>query len=319
MVVKGGVSMIDLEYLGRSSDSETLVFTDEEGSRYQVRVSDELRSDVNRSGFTVIESTPRSASPGQIQTMLRQGLTPGQIAEQTGTEVSRVLRYQAPVLAEIDLAVRRATSIRVGTEPDSPVMGELVIDRLAARGVDTDALQWTASREQGQDWVITLTFDEGGIEQRAQWSVLAGGGRIEAIDSEAQQLTETVTDAIPVRALLPPLSASVSSSGAAQSQEQQERLLDRLNAARGKPEAAIAELSIQDDEDDSFPDGPVRTSLESIDGELDLGLDLDAPADTGVLETQSPVQVERESTQNKRGRRRPIPSWDEIVFGSRPE
>ena len=185
--------MIDLDLLGVGADEETLVFTDSEGRRYTTPITDELRGAVRRDRPRIeAVSEDKPLRPREIQALLRAGARAVDIAREHNVEVSQITRYEAPVQAEKDYALSRALSSHIGSLPDSPVMGDLVVDRLAARGVSPDSLNWSASRQADSPWVIQLTFVQGAVEHGAQWR-LPSSGHLEAIDEEARWLTETAS------------------------------------------------------------------------------------------------------------------------------
>ena len=156
--------MIDLDLLGVGADEETLVFTDSEGRRYTTPITDELRGAVRRDRPRIeAVSEDKPLRPREIQALLRAGARAVDIAREHNVEVSQITRYEAPVQAEKDYALSRALSSHIGSLPDSPVMGDLVVDRLAARGVSPDSLNWSASRQADSPWVIQLTFVQGAV------------------------------------------------------------------------------------------------------------------------------------------------------------
>ncbi|MFZ1381428.1 MAG: septation protein SepH [Scrofimicrobium sp.] len=348
--------MIDLEFLGPAGDGESLVFTDRDGGRYRVSASSELRTEVGRlllQGSAPAEPKP-SVGPGQIQSMLRSGLSPLEVAEQTGSDVERVIRYYAPVEAEINRAVQLAQDSRVGTEPDSPTMGDLVIDRLASRGVDVEAISWSASKEPDGEWVTILSFPRGGVLQTARWTGAGGTGRVIALDPLAQELTETVEISSSANPLFPPaplfprggpdsprnlpedvsvpITPSLRSAGISEDQARAEELVEKLNQARGKRVPIMDDmLDLElDDEDSSDDEDEVlpRTSLHAVEG-AEGGVaepnseDSDSDPVPEAPESGSPEEPRTDTAPqpsgNRRGKRTPVPSWDEIIFGQRSE
>ena len=152
--------MIELELLGTSSDGESLVLTDAQGERYSILISDELRGAIRRDRPKVdITPSRPTLAPRDIQALLRAGATPEEIASTHGMDVKAVERFEAPVQAEKDYALFRAQAVRIGE--GGPTMGDLVLDRLAARGVEPSSLDWSATREAGEPWQIIVTFVQG--------------------------------------------------------------------------------------------------------------------------------------------------------------
>lgn len=244
--------MIELELLGTSADGESLVLTDAQGERYSVLISDELRGATRRDRPRVELAPARpTLAPRDIQALLRAGATPAEIAEQHGMEVSAVERFEAPVQAEKDYALTRARAVRIGD--GGPTMGDLVLDRLAARGVDPSSLEWTATREAGEPWQIIVNFVQGAAEHAAHWH-LSNSGSLEAIDQEAQWLTEQVSTS-PTVSIFTPLPrnapAPVVDPGA-EDLRNREAIIDQLNAVRGKRQQVDLDLDDEVDEEAEY-------------------------------------------------------------------
>lgn len=243
--------MIELELLGVGADGETLVFTDAEGERYAAPITDELRG-ATRRDRPRIEAAPdparQSLRPRDIQALLRAGVTPEEIATRHGMDIAAITRYEAPVQAEKDYALQRALATTIGSVSDGPAMGDLVVDRLAARGVDPASLVWAAQREANGPWQILLTFVQGAAEHGAHW-LLPSSGVLEAVDQEAQWLTETVSTT-PAASIFTPLPQSDRSGADLADLEEvraREAIIDQLNAARGKRQ----EIEYDLDEDEA--------------------------------------------------------------------
>jgi hypothetical protein len=190
-------------------------------------------------------------APRDIQALLRAGATPAEIASEHGMEVSAVERFEAPVQAEKDYALTRARAVRIGE--GGPTMGDLVVDRLAARGVDPTSLEWAATREAGEPWQIIVTFVQGAAEHAAHWH-LSNSGSLEAIDQEAQWLTEQVSTS-PTASIFTPLPRTAPAPAPDPDEEDlrnREAILDQLNAARGKRQQIDLDLDDEVDEEAEY-------------------------------------------------------------------
>ncbi|MGP1498242.1 MAG: septation protein SepH [Schaalia odontolytica] len=244
--------MIELELLGTSADGESLVLTDAQGERYSVLISDELRGATRRDRPRVELAPARpTLAPRDIQALLRAGATPHEIASEHGMEVGAVQRFEAPVQAEKDYALTRARAVRVGD--GGPTMGDLVVDRLAARGVDPASLEWAATREAGEPWQIIVTFVQGAAEHAAHWH-LSSSGSLEAIDQEAQWLTEQVSVS-PTASIFTPLPRTAPTPAPDPDEEDlrnREAIVDQLNAVRGKRQQIDLGLDDEVDEEAEY-------------------------------------------------------------------
>lgn len=382
--------MIELEYLGRSGDARSVILTDAEGQRYSVVVTDELRTAVRRDPLlnespNTVDPTPRVLRPSHIQAMLREGLSASEIAASQGVPLESITRYESPVLAEKAWAINRAQQTPVTPEAGAPNLEDLVINRLAARGVDHHSLVWDALRRPGEDWEVSLTFIQSAVEKTATWKLLRGGTQVAALDQEANWLTETASPLAPVSAFFSPVSSpgSASASSVFDVMESdsgtdqdirlaQEELVDQANSQRGRRQPILDDVSNEAlEEGDDFPffSGRVlhfenRIPPEAPDSGDTAPLAI-APVETGSdndSATQAPLEMKRRAPgapvavpanvsanaapsasaattsdtlfaapvvedkpepprEKKRtgSKRRPVPSWDEIVFGSRPD
>lgn len=295
--------MIELSLLGVSSDGESILLVDRDGTEYSTPIDGDLITAVRRTPKVVpeVEDKPKKLSPRDIQTLLREGLSAEQIFAETGTPVERVRRYERPVLAEINHAILEATETQVGSAVDSPTMGDLVVDRLASDGIDTEELSWSAHKNPSGRWEVAAYFEVEGTGQNARWELLPSG--LHAKNKRAKALTETTQDDFePVRAFFPmstPSEPKVIDEVEADIRKQEE-LVERLNSLRGKKQ-------------------PI---MEDFEGEGDLESDDDAPP--ADKEPRPPKQEEQRGADAggrtrpdpaRRQGRKPVPSWDEIVFG----
>ena len=245
--------MKDLELLGLHPDGNQLILNDEEGTRYALAITQELR-DALRPERPNLEAVPQSpqktVSPRKIQSLLRAGSTIGEIADKFEVPEEKVRRYATPILAERRHAANLAQACQVGGESDSPHLGDLVIDRLAARGVSADSLRWDAVRSGKGPWEIILTFTQDARDLTARWHMEPGASTVSALDQEAIWLTETSQPASKVSSFEEffPLS-SPHPTPPEKPDTGTDALLDALAAARGKRDAT-ADMQLPEDQAD---------------------------------------------------------------------
>ena len=312
--------MIELELLGTSADGESLVLTDAQGERYSVLISDELRGATRRDRPRVELAPARpTLAPRDIQALLRAGATPQEIASEHGMEVSAVERFEAPVQAEKDYALTRARAVRVGE--GGPTMGDLVVDRLAARGVDPASLEWSATREAGEPWQIIVTFVQGAAEHAAHWH-LSNSGSLEAIDQEAQWLTEQVSVS-PTASIFTPLPRTAPTPTPTPDPDEEdlrnrEAIVDQLNAVRGKRQQIDLDLDDEVDEEAEYlaaiagEDEPEVTEPDTSTGPISARIYSLASART---KSEAPAQTSDDALFPATGQ---IPSARPAATGSIP-
>jgi hypothetical protein len=382
-----GDVMAELELIGLHEDGEHLVLAAADGQRYRLHIDEPLRAAVRRDRPQLEQIRAEQSgvpSPREIQARVRAGQSAQQIAEESGLTVEHVRRFEGPVLAEREFVAEQARATRVGRDVGAPVLGDLVVDRLAARGVDTDALEWDAFRETGGGWTVVARFPVEDAVREARWTYDASARAVHAEEDEARWLSETeiadgpvprrhlsaVRDVVfDVDADVRPVLAAVDSPGPhgehrvpdedpADELRATHELLDDLRARRGVRQS----LDLEDEsDDDAFPGfgpqhafdfgqldepgTPSAPGAHPVDADpaaeariypaparpaqdepetpvaLEPGQQLPADSPAGPAEPGAPARPEERETRPRGGRRgRPkVPSWDEIVFGAKPE
>lgn len=184
----------ELRLVGLHDDGEHLLLASPGGAQYRLPITDALRAAVRRDRPQLEHLRSTSAGflpPREIQSKVRAGMTAEEIATSAGITVEQVRRYEGPVLAEREFIAQQAAATRVGRDSDSPTLGDLVTDRLAARGVDTSALAWDAARPDGHGWIVSVAFEVGGQDRLARWTFDHSAHALHALEDEARWLSET--------------------------------------------------------------------------------------------------------------------------------
>ncbi|PFG32945.1 septation protein SepH [Sanguibacter antarcticus] len=200
------VSAGELRLVDLHDDGEHLLLAGPGGAQYRLPITDALRAAVRRDRPQLEHLKSTSAGflpPREIQARVRAGMTAQEIATSAGITIEQVRRYEGPVLAEREFIAQQAAATRVGRDNSSPPLGDLVTDRLAARGVDTTALTWDAARPDGHGWIVSVGFEVGGQARLARWTFDHSAHMLHALEDEARWLSETeiVDEPIPRRHL----------------------------------------------------------------------------------------------------------------------
>lgn len=240
----------DLKFVGLSEDNEYLIVTSPSGDHFRLRVTPMIRAAVrlDRSAMEAAKAEHEGTlPPREIQSLVRSGMTAQEISEKAHVPIELVQRYEGPVLAERQYVATNAQRVALSVETGAPTLGHIVLDRLAARGVNTLDLAWDAYKSAGHGWIVSVTFDLDNDIRVARWSYKASARSVQAIDEDAKWLSETqISDEpIPRRHLaavqnavfdfeaVEPTPATGSFSQLSSSQNETEALLDKLNTLRG--------------------------------------------------------------------------------------
>ena len=113
-------------------------------------------------------SRARSA-PGRCRRGCEPAHPPPTWRAPPGYRSSAWRRYEGPVLAERARVVEEARAARLPSRTDEPrrPLGELVDDRLATSGVAVHEADWDAWRRPDGTWMVHVTFTTGDRERRA--------------------------------------------------------------------------------------------------------------------------------------------------------
>jgi Protein of unknown function (DUF3071) len=375
--------MGELELVGLHEDGEHLVLMGPDGQRFRLRIDEPLRAAVRRDRPQLEQLRAErygTLAPREIQARIRAGQTAAAVAEGANIPVEQVRRYEGPVLAEREHIAGQARATRVGRDADAPVLGDLVTDRLAARGVPLDSITWDAFREGPAPWTVVVRFLAGDEPREALWTFDTQARAVQALDDEARWLSETelADEIIPRRhlAAVRDVVFDVQADGEVRPLSPIDEILARDPLPAPEPDPAAATAALLDDlstrrgvrqqlEEDDLEEfegfGPQRT-FDFPAGDLPAGdvpageppaahvppaahpphSDPDAATDTQVLPRpvrprrlpvpETPVALEPDEPlpqddapppppDRPRGRRgrASVPSWDEIVFGAKPE
>ena len=277
--------MRQLRLVGLNDDGSRLILRDEAAKTDYLlpldeRLSAALRGDRARLGQLEI-SLESQLRPRDMQSRVRAGESPVDVAKAAGLPLDRVLRFVAPVIAEREHIATQALTAAVrrpGGDGPGPVLGPTVLEKLATKGVAEDAVSWDAWRRDDGRWTVQVSYPYEGRDRTAEWAYDPGARAAHALDDDARALSG-------VRPKAP------------------DHPLVDADEAR---EHGFA----PDDADDTSPVGvprlaAVRAEQPTLTGEVEPPADEPAPA------------TDDEDAARGRSRRAHVPSWDEIMFGRR--
>lgn len=159
--------MTELRVVGRTQDGEHIELTDNDGNKFLVRVSDSLRASVNERRLTpVVESSPK-LSIKEIQARLRAGESYSDVANLSGLSTEKIERYASPIMQERAWIIEQA--LKASPKGASLPLSELVILRLAPRGVNMNQVSWNTWRLEDGTWHLVLTYPSSEGQSEASW------------------------------------------------------------------------------------------------------------------------------------------------------
>ncbi|MDG4535241.1 septation protein SepH [Streptomyces sp. AV19] len=336
--------MPELRVVAVSNDGTRLVLKAADSTEYTLPIDERLRAAVrnDRARLGQIEIEVEShLRPRDIQARIRAGASAEEVAQLAGIPVERVRRFEGPVLAERAFMAERArkTPVRRPGESTGPQLGEAVAERLLMRGAEKDTAQWDSWRRDDGTWEVLLVYRAAGEPRAASWTYDPPRRIVSALDDEARALIGETEDTpepsfpfVPRIARLPrdrsaerasASAAPEAAEGAAPEDGGKERdsltsLLEAVPSFRGDmivPEpspAPSAEDAPAEEAEAVEPPAPAASAGAAY---ADVLMPRSVAGHRERLIGTTDRQAEADGVRP--GRRAAVPSWDEIVFGTR--
>ncbi|MEU1463137.1 septation protein SepH [Streptomyces sp. NPDC005727] len=342
--------MPELRVVAVSNDGTRLVLKAADSTEYTLPIDERLRAAVrgDRPRLGQIEIEVEShLRPRDIQARIRAGATAEEVAQLAGIPVDRVRRFEGPVLAERAFMAERArkTPVRRPGENSGPLLGEAVQERLLLRGADKDTVQWDSWRRDDGTWEVMLVYRVAGEPHSASWTYDPPRRLVQAVDEEARSLIGESDDLavpepsfpfVPRIARLPrdrgmdralervdrdrpslPAQASEPAEESTGERDSLTSLLEAVPSFRGDlvvPERP-AEISAEEPPEEVAEEEPPAPAASAGSAYADVLMPRSVGSHRDRLIGSTDRQAEADGVRP--GRRAAVPSWDEIVFGTR--
>lgn len=349
--------MPELRVVAVSNDGTRLVLKAADSTEYTLPIDERLRAAVrnDRARLGQIEIEVEShLRPRDIQARIRAGASAEEVAQFAGIPVDRVRRFEGPVLAERAFMAERArkTPVRRPGENTGPQLGEAVQERLLLRGADKETVLWDSWRRDDGTWEVLLVYRVAGEPHSASWTYDPPRRLVQAVDDEARSLIGETDDVaapepsfpfVPRIARLPrdrpldrALDRQMERPAPPPPPEPEERiggvtaserdsltsLLEAVPSFRGDmvvperpapPEPPALEPAVHEPEAEEPPAPAASAGAGSAYADVLMPRAVAGHRDrlTGTTDRQA------EADGVRPGRRAAVPSWDEIVFGTR--
>ncbi|MCF3132015.1 septation protein SepH [Streptomyces olivochromogenes] len=338
--------MPELRVVAVSNDGTRLVLKAADATEYTLPIDERLRAAVrgDRPRLGQIEIEVEShLRPRDIQARIRAGATAEEVAQLAGIPVDRVRRFEGPVLAERAFMAERArkTPVRRPGENSGPLLGEAVQERLLLRGAEKDTVQWDSWRRDDGTWEVLLVYRVAGEPHSASWTYDPPRRLVQAVDDEARSLIGESDDLaapepsfpfVPRIARLPrdrpldrspdrerpalPAQASEPAEESTGERDSLTSLLEAVPSFRG--DMVVPERPAETPEEppaEPVAEEPPAPAASAGSAYADVLMPRSVGSHRDRLVGATDRQAEADGVRP--GRRAAVPSWDEIVFGTR--
>ena len=324
--------MNELRFTGH--DGDYLLLESLTGEKFRLLVDDSLRGTIKRSGQSAglsVQMTPR-----EIQSEVRSGKSVDELISRSGDPRQYVEKFAAPVLDELSHVISSALSVRISIAGDRHTdishieFGDIISGRLEASGVYH--FDWTARRDEQQVWLVSANYEINGETRKATWSydpkrmMLAPENenaiRLSTQNSLAEQnyaklsvaqepkqaepelgITQSLADTQLVETVIPigRASETLTNDFDVEPQEPPTDLLEALKKKREERSAREADLV------------EIDTNTQNLEVILEQSFEL------GEEPQLDPEEISPNPAPIRRSGRPSIPSFDEIVQGTKSE
>jgi hypothetical protein len=308
-----------LRLLALSDDGKNLILTADgpEGGeeRFELPIDERVRAAARGDArLGAIEDVGNTLPPRVIQSRIRAGETPEQVALSSGTRIDRIMRFAHPVLQERARIAEQSLKARVRlTEGTSAgTLEQFMAERLRLLGADLDVVRWDASRSADGTWSVTGAWTAGAHSGVTRWSFDIPARQVSPLDAATADFAEG-TRLVRVVPDVPGGSGPVPRDpfGAARSEPGHE---PELQPSAAEPEAAstpVAPVVPQPLIRQPFDRQPYDAPYEQP-----FAQPYAQPFDEDVSEHDTVVLGRTDDVEGDDPRVR-IPAWEDIVFGIR--
>ncbi|EGX56236.1 DNA-binding protein [Streptomyces zinciresistens K42] len=340
--------MPELRVVAVSNDGTRLVLKAADSTEYTLPIDERLRAAVrgDRPRLGQIEIEVEShLRPRDIQARIRAGASAEEVAQLAGIPVDRVRRFEGPVLAERAFMAERARKTpvrRPGENAAGPQLGEAVQERLLLRGADKDTAQWDSWRRDDGTWEVLLVYLVAGEPHSASWTYDPPRRLVQAVDDEARSLIGESDDLaapepsfpfVPRIARLPrersmdraletarpslPALPSEPSEEITEERDSLTSLLEAVPSFRG--DLVVPERPSEPDTEEPPAEPAAEEPPAPAASAGSAYADVLMPRSVGSHRDRLIGATDRQAEADgvRPGRRAAVPSWDEIVFGTR--
>lgn len=326
--------MQDIRLVG--NDGEYLNLETQAGDKYRLVLDDALRAAVRRDNSALLDTV--TISPREIQDAVRAGASADEVAAKHAVPLDYVEKFALTVVDEIGHIIASAQSVRIAVEQDryseatQLQFREILDERLTNHKAKN--VVWSASKHENLPWHVSVSFETEDGPSTAVWSfdqrklVLSPENETAVAFStgnfaNANSTTKLRTvDEVPATVVA--IEPTVIEEPKARETDERVESVASVSSIEELTRASVQETAQADEPETPAALSPTADLLEALRKKR-----AESEKKSPVVEEQEPVHAdsiedELETTPQpiapsaKKGRPS-MPSWDEIVFGTKAD
>ena len=335
--------MQDIRLVG--NDGEYLNLETQSGDKFRLVLDESLRAAVKRDNTAQLDTI--NISPREIQDAVRAGESPESVAAKNSIPLDYVEKFALTVIDEMGHIVASAQAVRIAVNADryseatQLEFGEVVAERIQA--LNGKNATWSAIKHEGSPWQVTVSYETDGKPVAAIWSFDQRKLILSPENEVAVKFSTGNHASAPKARTEEPNATQVISLPTAVSIEEDEPVTPVITSVPGiaavpdiTPVSAIEELtraSVSDFVADEVQseESPLSATADLLEALRKKRAQASVAAEPEVAEVAEVVEAAEEPktlpveeiapapiAPVKKGRPS-MPSWDEIVFGTKTE
>lgn len=302
-----------------SADGTEIVLQDENGNEFALnldeRTRDAARNWIKRPKASS-HDTGHELSVAEIQSRIRAGISAEDLAKVSSIPLERIRRFEPPVLQERYWISKRARETEIRRAHGSAAFDEIVRTRILHGSGDIESTKWDAWRRDDGRWNIACSFLGKKGETEAHWAYDPDVSTIAPLDDVARWLLDVTPDM--------PHNQTI------------EHVAPKLVSVPTIVEDIIEEIpkwvtpeGVKQDVSSTAPIPIQETVLKpkvvaQYIAPIVITPVVSVPEPVLLIEEKIEVIIEEveqiavnESPKSSKAKRASVPSWDEILFGSK--
>lgn len=288
-----------LRFAKLSEDGAFLQLRDSDGIEFQVEINEEIRDAIRQwkeRPKPQDQDQNQDLTVAEIQARIRGGITAEDLAQVTGIELSRIRKYEQPVLQERYFISQKAKATEIRKARGSAAFNDIVESRVVNGGGNPSSMRWDAWRRDDGRWNVALAFMGKKGESEAHWVFDSSVSTIAPLNDVARWLLDVPEEESAAEITTPRLVAVPKEVAFEEDSE-----LPNWVTPAGQTDPAAQTMPIPTPNLATTSMFASTQEIPKVENAKELSVSQEEP------------EEEKPATKPKRAS---VPSWDEILFGS---
>jgi hypothetical protein len=180
-----------------SDDGTKIVLKDEKGNEFALDLDEKTRDAARnwrKRPKASVHDRDHELSVAEIQARIRSGIASEDLAQVSSIPLERIKRFEPPVLQERYWISKRARETEIRRAHGSAAFDEIVQTRISHGGGDIESTKWDAWKREDGRWNIACSFIGRKGDTEAHWAYDPDVSTIAPLDDVARWLLDVTPE-----------------------------------------------------------------------------------------------------------------------------